>query len=94
MFGAAAAAPAAAAGPEIVRGSVSLPAAPVVECDGGVTLALAFDVDFAFTWTYDGDALVRERLHLRARRAGMPATEPVPPRVAAPLRAGRARRLL
>lgn len=65
LLGAASATPAAAAGPEIFRGSVSLPAAPVVECDGGVTLALAFDVDFTNTWTYDGDVLVRERLLLR-----------------------------
>lgn len=51
---------------ENFRGSVTFPAdAPVVECDGGVGIGLTFDVDFTFHWTYDEDALVRERLILR-----------------------------
>ena len=59
----AAAAPASAQ--ENLRGSVSFPAAPVVECDGAMQIGLGFDVDLTFHWTYEGDALVRERLTMR-----------------------------
>lgn len=47
-----------------LRGTVSFPLAPVVECDGGVVIGLAFDVGYVFHWTYDDGALVRERLIL------------------------------
>ena len=53
-----------AAAQEHVRGTVSFPVAPVVECDGGVQIGLAFDVAYIYHWTYEGDELVRERLVL------------------------------
>ena len=54
-----------AAAQENVRGTVSFPAdTPVVECDGGVGIGLALDVDFGYHWTYEGGDLVQERLIL------------------------------
>jgi len=54
-----------AAAQENFRGAVSLPAeAPLVECDGGVGISLALDVDYIYHWTYDEGGLVRERLIL------------------------------
>ncbi|WP_377641809.1 hypothetical protein [Oryzobacter terrae] len=56
----------AASAQEVLRGSLSFPAdTPVVECDGGVGIGLALDVDYAYHWTYEGDELVQERLILR-----------------------------
>lgn len=57
--------PATASAEDNLRGSVSFPVAPVVQCDGGVQIGLGFDVDYTFHWTYEADELVRERLTLR-----------------------------
>ena len=50
---------------ENVRGSISFPASPLVVCDGGVEIGMPLDVDFTFHWTYEGEALVQERLTMR-----------------------------
>ena len=55
---------ASAAAQENLRGTISFPVRPVVACDGGVEIGLAFDVGYIYHWTYEGDDLVRERLIL------------------------------
>jgi hypothetical protein len=65
VVGASMAIPASASAQENFRGTVSFPAdTPVVECDGGLAIGLAFDVDFIYHWTYEEGELVRERLIL------------------------------
>ena len=64
VVGASMAVPASASAQENYRGTVSFPVAPVVECDGGVEIGLAFDVGFIYHWTYDEGELVQERLIL------------------------------
>ena len=64
VVGASMAVPASASAQENYRGTVSFPVAPVVECDSGVEIGLAFDVGFIYHWTYDEGELVQERLIL------------------------------
>ena len=56
--------PASASASDNLRGTVTFPTEPVVECDVGVQIGLGFDVRYVFHWTFAGEDLVRERLIL------------------------------
>ena len=56
--------PASASASENIRGTVTFPTDPVVECDEGVKIGLGFDVKYLIHLTFTGDDLVRERLIL------------------------------